>query len=134
MAAQDIASERSRVSEILATFGDGDFARAQIASGASVAEAKAAAYDMKLQGGPAGTFTLPGVKGLGGHAAGGSTAYNGEGFSDLVRAEMDRGKSQPEACRIVAQRNPQAHMAYLLETNPNPSAQAAIRERFATVA
>lgn len=125
----ELIAERSRVSSILAAFGDNDFSRAQIASGASLSEAKSAAFDAGHVANT-GSVRMPGGEGLGGHA-GGSSAYNGEGFSELVRAEMDRGLSQPEACRIVAKRNPQAHQAYLLETNPSPAAQAAIRERFA---
>jgi signal peptide peptidase SppA len=53
-----------------------------------------------------------------------------EQFGAEIRAHMKSTQcTQAEAVRVVAKRNPEAHMAYLLATNP-PAAHAAIRARF----
>lgn len=142
-----VAVEKKRVADLKAAFpNDAAFAIDQAAAGASVLEAKAAYADKlalenkalreKVTASEA-SATLPGNKGLGGHAAGKRDETEATDSSDAV-ALFDElvtnqvkanGGDRGAALRTVVAKNPQAHKAYLLATNDR-KAHALINEKF----
>ena len=129
----EVTAERSRVSSILAAFGDNDFSRAQIASGASLSEAKSAAFDAGHVANTGGG-RMPGNPGLGGHSRGASGGeYTGDAvadFDEAVKSEMtSNGGDRALALRTVVRRDPALHQAFVLATNKGR--ETAVREKFA---
>lgn len=101
-----MAEERKRVADILATFSDKDFCAEQIESGATLTEAKAAAYDRPKvatsKAAPEPVASAPAAE-----------PEPEKGFLELAKAYADEHKvSLSEACGVIAGDNPEAYRKY----------------------